>query len=360
MLTYGALCEIAQRHGVTITENVRAFVREVEEEDRRVKADARPLLAWEMQAEIDEAGHSPVVQIPTATLRRWQSIVAVQPTEEPAQVAAFRKVVRNLEQAHTGMRYGDEKRGSLTEYARGFGNCLIALQNGLYDAQKAAEPEPRQSPYDTPLMPAIEAFHEIKPLAGNDPIDWPEHFLSTVTSALSAAFNVYSQGASALSLSDDDLRYVQRVLESDAPEKDRQRARDLIVQARLTRASETTVAEPGDGEAAYWKREAETWRRACEATERDLREARQAAHSRQRAGVAQGSDFATFYMPAGQQSGREALIGKHGIDKNLVHQALFSGATVEIYEGRRHVFISVAAFEAWMRDHAAAQQEAIK
>lgn len=41
MLTYGALCELAQRHGVTITENVRAFVREVEEEDRR----AIPLLA---------------------------------------------------------------------------------------------------------------------------------------------------------------------------------------------------------------------------------------------------------------------------------------------------------------------------
>lgn len=41
MLTYGALCELAARHGVTITENVRAFVREVEEEDRR----AIPFLA---------------------------------------------------------------------------------------------------------------------------------------------------------------------------------------------------------------------------------------------------------------------------------------------------------------------------
>lgn len=35
MLTYGVLCSLAEKHGVTITENVRAFVREVEEQDRR-------------------------------------------------------------------------------------------------------------------------------------------------------------------------------------------------------------------------------------------------------------------------------------------------------------------------------------
>lgn len=54
--------------------------------------------------------------------------------------------------------------------------------------------------------------------------------------------------ASAPGLSDDDLRFVQRVLESDAPAADRQRARDLIVQARLTRASAATVAEASSGE----------------------------------------------------------------------------------------------------------------
>jgi hypothetical protein len=125
-----------------------------------------------------------------------------------------------------------------------------------------------------------------------------------------------------VALSDDDLRFVQRVLESDAPQKDRERARELIVSARLARThaadgeaggtantlagfkgacavsgrlpTEQEIwdagvrsgmrraeaaqqqAERSDGEAAYWKREAETWRRACEATERELREARQA------------------------------------------------------------------------------------
>lgn len=52
--------------------------------------------------------------------------------------------------------------------------------------------------------------------------------------------------ASAPGLSEEDLRYVQRVLESDAPPEDRQRARDLIVKTRLTRASAATVAEPSD------------------------------------------------------------------------------------------------------------------
>lgn len=37
MLTYGALCALAEKHGVVVTENMRAFVRAVEEEDRRTQ-----------------------------------------------------------------------------------------------------------------------------------------------------------------------------------------------------------------------------------------------------------------------------------------------------------------------------------
>lgn len=42
-LTYGALCALAEKHNVTITENMRAFVRAVEEEKIRAQADARPV-----------------------------------------------------------------------------------------------------------------------------------------------------------------------------------------------------------------------------------------------------------------------------------------------------------------------------
>ena len=44
-LTYGRLCELAEKHGVTITENVRAFVRDVEQTDA-AQAATEPI-AWE-------------------------------------------------------------------------------------------------------------------------------------------------------------------------------------------------------------------------------------------------------------------------------------------------------------------------
>lgn len=45
MLTYGVLCSLAEKHGVTITENVRAFVREVERTDAAQPANEP--IAWE-------------------------------------------------------------------------------------------------------------------------------------------------------------------------------------------------------------------------------------------------------------------------------------------------------------------------
>lgn len=44
-LTYGRLCELAEKHGVTITEKVRAFVREVEQTD--AAQPATEPIAWE-------------------------------------------------------------------------------------------------------------------------------------------------------------------------------------------------------------------------------------------------------------------------------------------------------------------------
>ena len=36
---------------------------------------------------------------------------------------------------------------------------------------------------------ALEAFHAVKPLAGNEPCDWPEPYIQSVREALAAAFN---------------------------------------------------------------------------------------------------------------------------------------------------------------------------
>ncbi|MGN5354358.1 hypothetical protein ACQ4P5_20360 [Ralstonia sp. L16] len=42
-LTYGALCALAEKHNLTITENMRAFVRAVEEEDLRAQPPSGPV-----------------------------------------------------------------------------------------------------------------------------------------------------------------------------------------------------------------------------------------------------------------------------------------------------------------------------
>lgn len=57
-LTYGALCALAEKHNVTITENMRAFVREVEDQDRRDQAAAQqvPLAAEHKGMRVDYRG----------------------------------------------------------------------------------------------------------------------------------------------------------------------------------------------------------------------------------------------------------------------------------------------------------------
>ncbi|MFM0163890.1 hypothetical protein PQR39_26185 [Paraburkholderia sediminicola] len=48
-------------------------------------------------------------------------------------------------------------------------------------------------PDDIPLI-AIAAFHEVNPLAMNEPYDWPDSTLARVRNALSAAVNVVLAG----------------------------------------------------------------------------------------------------------------------------------------------------------------------
>jgi hypothetical protein len=57
-LTYGVLCALAEKHNVTITENMRAFVREVEDQDRRAQAAAQlaPLAAEHKGMRVDYRG----------------------------------------------------------------------------------------------------------------------------------------------------------------------------------------------------------------------------------------------------------------------------------------------------------------
>lgn len=68
MLTYGALCELAARHGVTITENVRAFVREVEEEDLRAQGDAQDAARYRWWV-------NPAHDIPSSVLYSGKAVV---------------------------------------------------------------------------------------------------------------------------------------------------------------------------------------------------------------------------------------------------------------------------------------------
>jgi hypothetical protein len=45
-----------------------------------------------------------------------------------AFVRIDRTALRKIEQSHTGMCYGDEKRGPVSEYTRGWGDCLKAVK----------------------------------------------------------------------------------------------------------------------------------------------------------------------------------------------------------------------------------------
>jgi hypothetical protein len=58
--------------------------------------------------------------------------------------------LRRLECSHTGMCYGDEKSGKVSDYARGWGDCLAAMKSAVNDPKQA---EPAQA-----AVPFIEAW----------------------------------------------------------------------------------------------------------------------------------------------------------------------------------------------------------
>ncbi|TXD58900.1 hypothetical protein FUT88_13590 [Ralstonia sp. TCR112] len=80
MLTYGVLCSLAEKHGVTITENVRAFVREVEQTDA-AQADVRPVawhrlaVAWLRGKAADQAKTNEKYPEHAACYENWRNVV---------------------------------------------------------------------------------------------------------------------------------------------------------------------------------------------------------------------------------------------------------------------------------------------
>jgi hypothetical protein len=47
-----------------------------------------------------------------------------------AKHTRLEEAIRSAEISHSGMTYGDEKNGAVSEYTRGWGDCLKALKSG--------------------------------------------------------------------------------------------------------------------------------------------------------------------------------------------------------------------------------------
>ena len=68
---------------------------------------------------------------PQVALARIRRSLIEEDAECEQQRAEFRRALRPVECSHTGMCYGDEKRGDLTGYTRGWGDCLKAVKSAL-------------------------------------------------------------------------------------------------------------------------------------------------------------------------------------------------------------------------------------
>jgi hypothetical protein len=73
----------------------------------------------------------------------------------------------------------------------------------------------REYDENDPIDRAIDAFHEIHPLAGNDPLDWPAHFIEGVRNALRASIGVMGIGASTMTFIVDPKQSIDEVLPAD-------------------------------------------------------------------------------------------------------------------------------------------------
>ncbi|WP_340519816.1 hypothetical protein [Cupriavidus necator] len=105
-----------------------------------------------------------------------------------ASPAALTDIVRDLEKCHTGQRYGDDKRGGMTEYTRGFGDCLAALKRALLAASPADQLEDARK-----LLTA--ASHALRSYQyGNAATDLAESIADRIDAAMSASKEGESNG----------------------------------------------------------------------------------------------------------------------------------------------------------------------
>lgn len=70
------------------------------------------------------------LRISAATVDDWNG--GKEQQAEPVQSRAeAMQALRSVECAHTGMSYGDDKRGDRSDYTRGWGDCLKAVKDAI-------------------------------------------------------------------------------------------------------------------------------------------------------------------------------------------------------------------------------------
>ncbi|MBU9579576.1 hypothetical protein KTE26_14170 [Ralstonia mannitolilytica] len=99
----------------------------------RAQADARPV-AWYDRATGNVYPLLGEGERYAAGVRQLEPLY----THPEASAPGLSTIIRSLERSHTGMCYGDEKRGSITEYTRGFGECIKGLKRALENARASA------------------------------------------------------------------------------------------------------------------------------------------------------------------------------------------------------------------------------
>jgi len=109
--------------------------------------------------------HNPLEGYKGSTLwHRVESALASLPSSAPAEsgwqwVSIIRESVRRAEASHSAMSYGDEKSGAVSDYTRGWGDCLVIFKQAAsrLPAESAWQWVPKEL---TPAM--IEAAMQVK------------------------------------------------------------------------------------------------------------------------------------------------------------------------------------------------------
>jgi len=99
-----------------------------------------------------------------ALLAKIDELLASSPSSAPAEsgwqwVSIIRESVRRAEASHSAMSYGDEKSGAVSDYTRGWGDCLVIFKQAAsrLPAESAWQWVPKEL---TPAM--IEAAMQVK------------------------------------------------------------------------------------------------------------------------------------------------------------------------------------------------------